>query len=62
MRLIISFLNMVSNMQYNVLFPSGRVISFAIKDAAIMYAKAYGGFLMESLDIFTEQSIMVSVE
>jgi len=49
-------------MQYNVLFPSGRVISFAIKDAAIMYAKAYGGFLMESLDLFTETSIMVSVE
>ena len=62
MRLVISSLNMVSNMQYNVLFPSGRVMSFAIKDAAVMYAKAYGGFLMEPLDSFTEQSIMVSVE
>jgi hypothetical protein len=49
-------------MQYNVLFPSGRVISFAIKDAAVMYAKAYGGFLMEPLDLFTETSIMVPVE
>ena len=62
MKLIILLLNMVSNMQFNVLFPSGRVMSFAIKDAAVMYTKAYGGFLMEPLDSFTEQSIMVSVE
>lgn len=55
-------MNMVSNMQYNVLFRSGKVMSFAIRDAAVMYAKAYGGFLLDPLDLFTETSIMVSVE
>lgn len=53
---------MVILMPYNVLFPSGKVMSFAIKDTAVMYAKAYGGFLMEPLDILTETRIMVPVE
>ena len=49
-------------MPFNVLFPSGKVMNFAIREVAVMYANAYKGFLMEPLDILTETRIMVPVE
>lgn len=33
-------------MTYNVLFPTGRVMCFFVKDLALIYCNAYGGTLL----------------
>lgn len=50
----------MANMQYTILFPTGRILQTYLRQTAECYAAAYGGTIISDISLNTTPSVLAS--